>query len=141
MARILPFEAPRQARRPQRETTATNLSPKPPHFTDSDLWTRDYRQLDNIVHAVLKIKEILDYHLYYDDVWPYLLLTFLESVQNSRQGEPRELIGAGASLKDYVLTAMTPDNKRDLTMVLLLTDLIEKSPGYRSRSTRREPAS
>ena len=137
MARILPFQAPRKASRPHREATAAT-PPKQPQFSDSDLWTRDYRQLGNIVHAVIKMKEILDYHLYYDDVWPYLLLAFMESVHNAKQDEPQTIIGTGASLKDYVVSAITPDNKRDLTMVLLLTDLIEKSPGYRARPSRRE---
>jgi hypothetical protein len=114
---------------------ATNLSPRRPRLSDRDLWTRDYGQTDNIVYAILKIKEILDYHLYYDDVWPFLLLSFMETVHNARQGEGRDLPGTGASLKDYVLSAITPTNKRDMSMVLLLTDLIEKSPNYRGTSS------
>ena len=84
----------------------------------------------------MKIKEILDYHLYYDDIWPYLLLSFLEAVHEGRQSDGKgQLPGTGASLKDYVLSAITPENKRDLSMVLLLTDLIEKSPTYRGTSS------
>jgi hypothetical protein len=83
----------------------------------------------------MKIKEILDYHLYYDDVWPYLLLSFLEAVHNAKQGDARGMLGTGASLKDYVLSAMGQENKRDMSMILLLTDLIEKSPTYRGTSS------
>ena len=68
---------------------------------------------------MLKIKEILDYHLYYDDVWPYLLLTFMESVHNAQQEDEQELPGTGASLKDYVLSAVTPENKREMSMTRL----------------------
>ncbi|WP_428566096.1 MAG: hypothetical protein ACP59X_05755 [Solidesulfovibrio sp. DCME] len=114
---------------------ATNLSPRRPRLSDRDLWTRDYGEIDNIVYAIMKIKEILDYHLYYDDVWPYLLLSFLEAVHNTGQGDGKGLSGTGASLKDYVVSAVTPTNKRDLSMVLLLTDLIEKSPKYRGSSS------
>ncbi|HML55989.1 MAG TPA: hypothetical protein PKC79_17985 [Solidesulfovibrio magneticus] len=135
MARILQFQPRRQAVRPHRETLDTALSPRRPHISDRDLWTRDYRETDNIVYAIMKIKEILDYHLYFDDVWPYLLLSFMESVHTSRQGGNEDLPATGASLKDYVLSAVTADNKRDLSMVLLLADLIEKSPTYRGTSS------
>jgi len=135
MAHILQFEPHRQARTPPRETLSADLSPKRPHLSDRDLWTRDYRELDSIMYAVLKIKEILDFHLYYDDVWPYLLLSFMESAHSAKQGLERRFPGAGASLKDYVLSTMTEENKRDMTMVLLLTDLIEKSPTYRGTSS------
>ena len=134
MAQIVHLDDHRRMREPG-QGMATNLSPKRPRLSDRDLWTRDYRQTDNILYAIMKIKEILDYHLYYDDVWPYLLLSFLEAVHNTKQGDARELPGTGASLKDYVLSAVTPVNKRDLSMVLLLTDLIEKSPNYRGTST------
>ncbi|MHC1791883.1 hypothetical protein [Solidesulfovibrio sp.] len=135
MARILQFNAHQQMRRPHRETLATELSPRRPQISDRDLWTRDYREIDNILYAILKIKEILDYHLYYDDVWPYLLLSFMEAVHNTKQGGSHDLPATGASLKDYVLSAITPANKRELSMVLLLADLIEKSPTYRGTSS------
>ncbi|MEA4856386.1 MAG: hypothetical protein AAGU21_16055 [Solidesulfovibrio sp.] len=134
MGQIVHLDDHRRMREPERGM-ATNLSRRRPHLSDRDLWTRDYGQIDNILYAILKIKEILDYHLYYDDVWPYLLLSFLEAVHNTRQGDGKALPGTGASLKDYVLSAITPANKRDLSMVLLLTDLIEKSPNYRGSSS------
>ena len=87
------------------------------------------------MYAVLKIKEILDYHLYFDDVWPYLLLSFMEAVNNLNQGEGCDLPGTGASLKDYVLSAVSQENKRDMSMVLLLIELMEKSPNYRGTSS------
>ena len=135
MARILQFAPRRQGIRSHREILDTQLSPRRPHISDRDLWTRDYREIDNILYAILKIKEILDYHLYYDDVWPYLLLSFMEAVHTTKQGGGQDLPATGASLKDYVLSAITPDNKRDLSMVLLLADLIEKSPTYRGTSS------
>ena len=135
MARILQFAPRRQPVRPHRETLDTALSPRRPQISDRDLWTRDYREVDNIMYAILKIKEILDYHLYYDDVWPYLLLSFMESVHLAKQGVGEDVPATGASLKDYVLSAITADNKRDLSMVLLLADLIEKSPTYRGTSS------
>lgn len=134
MAQIVNIDDHRRARAPG-QRIETNLSPGRPQLSDRDLWTRDYRETENILYAILKIKEILDYHLYYDDVWPYLLLTFLEAVHNTKQGDGKHLPGTGASLKDYVLSAVTPNNKRDLSMVLLLTDLIEKSPLYRGTSS------
>ncbi len=134
MAQILQFTAHRQGWPPQ-DPKAAAPSPRRPRLSDRDLWTRDYREPDNIMFAVLKIKEILDYHLYYDDVWPYLLLSFLETVHNARQETGQDMPGTGASLKDYVLSAISPETKRDLSMVLLLIDLVEKSPGYRGTSS------
>ena len=134
MARIVNLDDHRRERAPRRGM-ATSLSPERPRLSDRDLWTRDYKEPDNVLYAILKIKEILDYHLYYDDVWPYLLLSFLEAVHEARQGDGRQLPGTGASLKDYVLSAVSPHDKRDLSMVLLLADLIEKSPHTRDTST------
>ena len=134
MAQILSLDAHRRDRERQRAGPDGHTQRRP-CCSDRELWTRDYRQPENIIFAVLKIKEILDYHLYYDDVWPYLLLSFMEAVHNLNQGQHGDLPGTGASLKDYVLSAITPGNKRELSMVLLLTDLIEKSPTYRGTSS------
>lgn len=134
MARILRLDTLRRGRTPK-PGPPTRPADERPRLSDRDLWTRDYRETDNILYAILKIKEILDYHLYYDDVWPYLLLSFIEAVHDAGQDDPRELRGAGATLKDYVLSAITPENKREMSMVLLLIDLIEKSPAYRGTSS------
>jgi len=134
MAQILFFDAHRRDKERQR-AGPTGLPPHRPCCSDRELWTRDYREPDNILYAVLKIKEILDYHLYYDDVWPYLLLSFMEAVHTLNQGENGDLPGTGASLKDYVLSAVSQENKRDLSMVLLLIELMEKSPNYRGTSS------
>jgi hypothetical protein len=133
MAQILSFDAYRQDKERQR-AGPFGRGPRRPSLNDRELWTRDYREAENIMFAVLKIKEILDYHLYYDDVWPFLLLSFMEAVHNLNQGRDVDLPGTGASLRDYVLSAMSQDTKRDLTMVLLLIELMEKSPNYRGTS-------
>jgi hypothetical protein len=134
MAQILSFDAYRQDKARQRAGPPGG-NPRRPSLSDRELWTRDYREADNIMFAILKIKEILDYHLYYDDVWPYLLLSFMEAVHNLNQGKADDLPGTGASLKDYVLSAMSQESKRDFAMVLLLIELMEKSPNYRGTSS------
>jgi len=98
MAQILSFDAHRRDRERQR-AGPTGLPLHRPCCSDRELWTRDYREPENIIYAVLKIKEILDYHLYADDVWPYLLLSFMEAVSKLNQGEDVDLPGTGASLK------------------------------------------
>lgn len=134
MAQILSFDAYRQDKERLRAGPPVR-NPRRPRLNDRELWTRDYREADNIIFAILKIKEILDFHLYYDDVWPFLLLAFMEAVHNHNQGRDDDLPGTGASLKDYVLSAMSQDTKRDLSMVLLLIELLEKSPDYRGTSS------
>lgn len=134
MAQILSFDAYRRDRARQR-AGPESPPPRRPCCSDRELWTRDYREPENIIYAVLKIKEILDYHLYYDDVWPYLLLSFMEAVHHLNRGEGHDLPGTGASLKDYVHSAVSQENKRDLSMVLLLIELMEKSPNYRGTSS------
>lgn len=136
MAQILSFDAYRQDKERLRAGPPVR-NPRRPRLNDRDLWARDYREAENIIFAILKIKEILDYHLYYDDVWPFLLLSFMEAVHNLNQGREDDLPGTGASLKDYVLSAMSQDTKRDLSMVLLLIELLEKSPNYRGTSNTR----
>lgn len=136
MAQILSFDAYRREKERSRVGPPVR-NPRRPRLNDRELWTRDYREAENIIFAILKIKEILDYHLYYDDVWPFLLLSFMEAVHNLNQGREDDLPGTGASLKDYVLSAMSQDTKRDLSMVLLLIELLEKSPNYRGTSNTR----
>ena len=63
MARIVNLDDHRREREPGRGV-ATSLSPGRPQLSDRDLWTRDYKEPDNVLYAILKIKEILDYHLY-----------------------------------------------------------------------------
>ena len=60
MAQILHFQPRRLPSRPYREALDTELSPRRPHISDRDLWTRDYREIENILYAILKIKEFLE---------------------------------------------------------------------------------
>jgi len=96
MAQIYSLEAHRQEKERQR-AGPHGPALRRPNLSDRELWTRDYRETDNVVFAILKIKEILDYHLYYDDVWPYLLLSFMEAVHNLKQGTMSICPGPGVA--------------------------------------------
>ena len=117
MARILSFDAYRQDKERLRAGPPVRNT-RPPHLSDRELWTRDYRETDNIIFAILKIKEILDYHLYYDDVWPFLLLSFMAA--------------ATAAFVAYrVSKARLPQQYDNLTSRLIIAGLTVAQPVLR----------
>ncbi len=105
MAQIVHLDDHRRMREPERGM-ATNLSRRRPHLSDRDLWTRDYGQIDNILYAILKIKG-------YSTITS--TTTMCGRICCSRFWRPCTIPGRGrqgaarhgASLKDYVLSAIT----------------------------------
>lgn len=103
-----------------------------PHINDSQIWSRDYSKLENVVFGVLKIREVLNYYLYYEDVWAYLLLNLLDAALEGQPRSQSELREACSHLRNYVLQAVDATNRKNMYAVLLILDLIEKAPGFRN---------
>ncbi len=104
--------------------------PKPPHIHDGEIMSRDYTRIADVAWGILKIREILAYHLYLDDAWPRLCLDLLhEAFRQGKEDRP-ELHEAAQALKDHIMSEMTPDTHLHLSTALLIADLIEKAPTY-----------
>jgi len=104
-----------------------------PYINDSQVWSKDYSKLENVVFGVLKIREVLNYYLYYEDVWAYLLLNLLDAAAHATPEEHSELAEAAAHVRSYMIQAVDPGNRKNMQAAMLILDLIEKAPGFRAQ--------
>ncbi len=104
-----------------------------PYINDSQVWSKDYSKLENVVFGVLKIREVLNYYLYYDDVWTYLILNLLDAAAMSSPGDHAELTEAVAQMRNYILQAVDAGNRKNMYAALLILDLIAKAPGFKAQ--------
>lgn len=104
-----------------------------PYINDSQVWSKDYSKLENVVFGVLKIREVLNYYFYYEDVWAYLLLNLLDAAAHASPEDSSELTEAAAQLRNYMVQAVDPENRKNMYAAILILDLIEKAPGFRAQ--------
>ncbi|NJB69046.1 hypothetical protein GGQ74_002740 [Desulfobaculum xiamenense] len=130
----MPHVVSLDAYRAHRQTLAPapEVPPKRPVINDGQIFARNYSDPEGLVFAVLKIREVLRYHMRDDDGWQPLALAMLDAAYHFEAARSEALADACRALKDYMLAGMTPDNASDMTAALLLCDLIEKSPARRS---------
>jgi hypothetical protein len=102
-----------------------------PFVNDRQIWSKDYSKLENVVFGVLKIREVLNYYLYYEDVWPYLLLNLLDAAAGASPEDQGELREAAAHLRNYIIQAVDAVNRKNMYAALFVLDLIEKTPGFK----------
>lgn len=129
MAQVAYIEDYRAKKRAQ--AAAEPRATRPPHIHDGEIMSRDYTRIADVAFGILKIREILGYHLYLDDTWPRLTLDLLHEAFLQGRSNQAELHEAAQNLKDHIMGEMTPDTHQDLSAALLIADLIEKAPSYR----------
>jgi hypothetical protein len=100
---------------------------EPPLIRDRDVWGRDFSELENVLFAVLKVREILLYYLDTEEEWAPLLLRFLNESESARAGDDNDLPNAAKDMKNYVAFEMDPWNAKEMRAALMLLDLIEKT--------------
>ncbi|WP_243544771.1 hypothetical protein [Pseudodesulfovibrio tunisiensis] len=110
----------------------TRARPAPadrPELVGSEIWGRDYTELESVVFGLLKAREVVAYHVCgNDEEYDHLSLEALEAAYRIADFGPDRLRDSIAPLKEWILDVMTPENKRDLSWAIVLLDLIEKSP-------------
>ncbi len=104
-----------------------------PYINDSQVWSRDYSKPESVIFGVLKIREVLNYYLYYDDLWSFLLLNLLDAAAHSTPEDHMELAEAAAHLRNYMVQAVDAGNRKNMFAAMLVLDLIEKAPGFRAK--------
>jgi hypothetical protein len=102
---------------------------EPPLIRDRDVWGRDFSVQENVIFAVLKIREILLFYLDTEEEWAPLLLWFLDECERASGGEDNNLADAAKDVKNYVAFEMDPWNAKEMRAALMLLDLIEKTLG------------
>ncbi|MBU1003716.1 MAG: hypothetical protein KKE73_14475 [Proteobacteria bacterium] len=126
MGTVIALEQYRQRQVPDEHLDSV-LYPRP-RINDSEIFSKDYSRLENVVFAILKVREILRYHIFTNEEWHYLILCVLDAAYYFDTEKSQLLKEATTSLKNYILDEINARNGKDMTAALLLMDLIEKSP-------------
>lgn len=116
---------------------------EPPRINDGQIFSHNYATLDGMVFGVLKIREILEYHLGPEGEWNMLLLGLMDTAHawlGGCQNRLEDLNDHVLALKGIIFEAITPASHRTLSNALLLLDLIQKAPTYkRAKAAPVEP--
>jgi hypothetical protein len=110
--------------------------PPRPGITGAEIWGRDYREVEAVVYGLLTVRSLVAHHLAgFDAAFDTLCMNGLDAAYTIDQTGPAHLKACLRPLKEWILDAMTEDNKRDMAWALVLIDLIEKSPtkGHNNR--------
>ncbi|THB69830.1 MAG: hypothetical protein D6E12_04035 [Desulfovibrio sp.] len=101
----------------------------------SDLLGRDFNEFGNQVFGILKLREIFDRHLHFNEEWKHYILCLLEDayLRQSEERQPsfRENINL---LKQYILEETTQDNKRDMAGAFTILELMRHCPANEESS-------
>lgn len=98
-----------------------------PSVGDDAIWSRDYSSFEDVVFGIITIRQVLDYHLHYSEEWKFYLLSILDNAYRVSQGQkPGRLQETVELLKAFVAEEMNVLNRKDMSIVLLLLDLISK---------------
>ncbi len=119
------------------------LHPPPsahPRIRDGDIWSQDYSSMDGQLYGIVQVRQILDHYLHYSEEWKHHLLCLLEYVcLGPGEGRSRRYSENATLLKSFLAEELHLTNKRDLTLVMLLLDLMDKGFATYRPHGRGEP--
>ncbi|GAB7021805.1 hypothetical protein [Salidesulfovibrio brasiliensis] len=106
--------------------------PPKPSIRGTEIWGRDYTRIESVVFGLLKARDIVGHHMgRHDEDVAMMLLNALEKAYKLGECGHEELVAAMRPLKDFIVDCMDEGNRRDLSMAIVILDLIEKSPVHR----------
>lgn len=104
-------------------------TPKRPRIVGSQIWGADYTSADGIVFGLLKVREIASYYFgTYDEEFDQLLMEALEKAYYHDLLGHEKLVRAIAPLKEILAEMINDDNRKPLSIGLVVLDLMEKAP-------------
>jgi len=105
-----------------------------PVIRGSEIWGRDYTEMETVVFGLLMVRDIVAYHTGDTDMaFDQLCMDSLEAAYRIGDLGPARLKEAVKPVKEWLLDIMTDDNKRDISWAIVITDLIEKTPIRKGR--------
>lgn len=91
----------------------------------SDVMARDFSDLSDRIFGILKLREVFDRHLHFNEEWKHYLLCLLADVHAMEDKDAwtsfRENINL---LKQYILEETNETNKRDMATAFTLLELM-----------------
>lgn len=104
--------------------------PKRPEIRGSEIWGRDYTDIEAVVFGLLKVRDIAAHHAgERNAALDQLCMDALDAAYTVEDTGHPHLKQAVKPLKEWLLDMLDEDSKRDISWALVLCDLIEKSPG------------
>ena len=126
MGSVVALDAFRESNRQARSSAQR---PPRPEVVGGEIWGRDYRDVEAMVFGLLKVRAIVAHHMgEHDPLFDFHCMSGLEAAYEYEQTGPDKLKGATGAMKEWILDAITDENKRDMSWALVIIDLIEKSP-------------
>ncbi len=111
------------------ERKQREAGPERPDIRGTEIWGRDYTDIEAVVFGLLKVRDIAAHHCGARDAgFDQFCLDALDAAYRVADTGPPRLKAAVKPLKEALLEMITEDNKRDISWALVLCDLIEKSP-------------
>ncbi len=99
-----------------------------PYVTDGSIWSKNYRNFDDLVTGLIKIKQLMEHHQPYSEEWKYFLLTLMDQAFSLKGDERNVRVAETAALmQQYLAEELNVLNKKDYSTALVILDLIVKS--------------
>lgn len=118
-----------QFRRESGKTSRKPKRPSRPAIVGTEIWGRDYTDIEAVVFGLLQVRGLLAHHVgEHDQIFDALCMACLDAAYQVKKVGAGKLKETIKPLKEWILDEMTEDNKRDLSWSLVILDLIEKSP-------------
>lgn len=112
-----------------RQSRSRPSRPPRPDVVGAEIWGRDYRDIEAVVYGLLKVRAIVAHHTgEFDPLFDFHCMGGLKAAYEYEDTGADVLRNAIAFMKEWILDAMTDENRRDMSWALVLLDLIEKSP-------------
>ena len=95
---------------------------------DSEIMSRDFSDMGDQVFGILKLREIFDRHLHFNEEWKHYLLCLLGDVHAMESRDVRASYRENVTLlKQYILEETNETNKRDMATAFTLLELMRHS--------------
>ncbi len=113
----------------EQQTDATFEAPHRPAIFGSEIWGMDYSSMEGVVFGLLKVREIAGFFYgAHDAEFDHMLINALDKAYHYELHGPDALKAAIRPLKADMADMINDNNRKPMSLALVILDLIEKSP-------------
>lgn len=115
--------------RKQKMQTDFIAPPARPDVLGSEIWGTDYSSVEGIVFGLLKVREIASFYFgAHDQEFDHMLINALDKAYHYELNGHEALKAAIRPIKDSVADMIDDNNRKPMSLALVILDLMEKSP-------------